>query len=55
MTKGQSKAKQRRRLRKRKAGDHTRMLGKLVRATYGIGPKTKNARHYSDESDESEN
>lgn len=55
MTKGKSKAKERRRLRKRGTGDHTRMLGKLVRVNYGIGPKTKNGRHFPDESTESEN
>jgi len=55
MTKGQRKAEKRRRLRKRGTGDLTRMLGKLARANYGMGPKTKNARHDSDEFDEVEN
>jgi hypothetical protein len=42
MTKGQSKAKIRRRLRKRGTGENTKMLGKLTRYNYGIGPKPKN-------------
>ena len=54
MTKGESKAKKRRRLRKRGTGDHTRMLGKLVRVNYGIGPKTKNGRHFTDDATDSD-
>lgn len=42
MTKGQNKAKIRRRLRKRGTGGSTTMLGRLTRYNYGIGPKTKN-------------
>ena len=44
MTKGKSKAKIRRRLRKRGAGNSTKMLGRLTRYNYGIGPKVKNHR-----------
>ena len=42
MTKGQNKAKIRRRLRKRGTGSSTTMLGRLTRYNYGVGPKTKN-------------
>ena len=45
MTKGQSKAKIRRRLRKRGTGGSTTMLGRLTRYNYGTGPKTKNPRN----------
>lgn len=54
MTKGQSKAKIRRRLRKRGAGEYTKMLGKLTCYNYGIGPKGKNRAsdfHASDNCD----
>ena len=45
MTKGKRKAEARRRLRKRGTGENSKMLGKLTRYNYGIGPKTKNGNH----------